>query len=93
MNKLHKKDFFLWSINTALEAHAHNNLAIIGTSYCEQQVFMKKLTLTSVYSPCPPSFFPVYLFIYLFFDHSFPFGLFPFIPAADPLDPCKVFLQ
>ena len=78
MNKLHKKDFFLWSINTALEAHADNNLAIIGTSYCEQQVFMKKLTLTSVYSPCPPSFFPVYLFIYLFLlIIVFPLACFP----------------
>ena len=64
MNKLHKKDYFLWSINTALEAHADNNLAIIGTSCCEQQVFMKKLTLTSInLFPMPSILF--FLFIYL----------------------------
>ena len=64
MNKLHKKDYFLWSNNTALEAHADNNLAIIGTSCCEQQVFMKKLTLTSInLFPMPSILF--FLFIYL----------------------------
>ena len=81
MNKLHKKDYFLWSINTALEAHADNNLAIIGTSCCEQQVFMKKLTLTSINLFPMPSILFFCLFIYSYFlIIVFPLACFPLFP-------------
>ena len=56
-----KEDIF-WNTNTALEAHADNNPAVIATSYSDQQVFTGKLTLSSIGSIALHS---VFLFIYL----------------------------
>ena len=56
---------FVWNINTALEARADTAVIILPLlAHLVWTAIFYENDLTSIYSPCSPSFFSVYLYIY-----------------------------
>ena len=53
--QLHEREYSFSNTNTALKAPVDNNLAVIATACCEQQVLTQELNLTSIGSPGSPS--------------------------------------